>query len=473
MCDADSVRVLVKTGGDQFQFTRWYEFISSVFGLVETMGVDDKVAQIQTFRTQMRVLSGESVIDFDVPNSSHTPVGKRVRESAGAGEQPASKLLSLSAAAESYRPVGTKVDGSGARMMQQTMLVGQPSAARQSLSFDGGAVLEPRPPAPPPVNWFATPPDSVSRLCDYLLGRLPLYKQPSLVEVIETESKEDEFKRKKKLLNHVPNVMRAINRMLPSVITSSQASGRLPDTLQADRAFDLADLVQWFQQTSWSGVFTHFLPAYPVELTFGIGPETARRACFLELWRRALNLEGAMAKQAGYLRTLMECATSTVASSSAVQVPPSLSAVPLKIVGNIRALLSAGAGTFGSGAGFWDAKPDELVFLQCLPEGGAVEVVDLIKWLKGNREAAFEALYPQVDELSLIPTLALIFSLRTSLATLDSEDSRRQVLDALKCDHASRTQLYTQCLGRLVHYGARLTRYLPLASAVAVQCSGP
>ena len=455
ICELGIARVLVKTDGDQFQFTRWYDFINSVFGVVETTSVEDKVAQIQTFKTHMRVLSGDSVLDFPALSNSRTPAGKRARDSGESGEDIAAKqLLALSGAGagESHRPVETKVDGSHTKMMQQTVLVGQPPTARQALSFGSGAPALAAPPRAP-VDWIAPPSDSLGRLCDFFLGRLPVYKQPMLFDEIEAESRDDEYKRKKKGLNYVPNVMKTANKLLPAVITHSQTNGKLPDGL----AFDLVELAQVFQQTSWQGVFTLFLPAYPVELTYGIGQDVARRSCFVELWRRALKLEGALAKQTLYLRTLMECATSS-GLVSAGQTPPSLSTVPPQAIGNIRALLSAGAGAFGSGATFWHARPDGVAYLQCLPEGGRAEVLDAIHWLQANRAAAFEALYPQVDELSLMPTLALIFGLRAPLASLDAEGPRKQVLEAVRDDCASRVRLYAHCLGWLVHYGARLTR---------------
>ena len=454
----DSIHGLVKTDGDQFQCTRWYEFLNVAFGFIETMGVADKVAQISEFRSHMRVLAGEAVLNFDVPRI-RTPLSKRVRDERGeAGDPtgaPVSQQLCLSGAGGSYRPVETRVDGGGTKLFHQTVLVGAPQS-KQSFTSDGAAALVSRPVTAASVNLFAPNPDAVAKLFEFLTGKI--YKPSHAFAVIPGERKQEEFKRKRKTLNVAPPVMRAIARFLPPFVTTSQALTELLDKTPACQVVDMTELSQYFQHYSWAGCFTLFMAPFPIDFTYGVGPEAERRACFLELWRRALKLEGALAKMSSYLETLFECVIAT-STHSRTQMPPRFSTVPTKVIGNVRTLLLAGAGLQGSGKSFWHVDESTLEYLKVLPECGDPKITERINWLKSSREAAFEVFYPNVDELSLLPTLALVFSLREQLSRLDDESSRHRVLETMKLSSGSRAKIYhSYCLGWLIKYGGELTR---------------
>ena len=139
-------------------------------------------------------------------------------------------------------------------------------------------------------------------------------------------------------------------------------------------------------------------------------------------------------------------------------MPPRLSSVPPKVIGNVRSLLLAGAGLYGCGKSFWHEGLARKAYLEALPACGDPQITERIKWLQGGRAAAFEVLYPHVDELSLLPTLALVFSLREPLSHLNEETCRKQVLEIMKGERDSRVRLYSDCLGWLERYGGELTR---------------
>jgi hypothetical protein len=446
--DGDLIHGLAKTDGDQFQFTRWYEFLNAVFGSIETMSVGDKVAQISEFRNHLRVLSGDAVLNFDVPGT--TRFGKRAREAREDGGAPATKQLCLSGAGGSYRPVETRVDGNQTKLLQQTVLVAaQPP--KQSLSSDGAS----RQDSSIPASIFMPNPDAVVRLCEFLTDKV--YKGLPVVDSIPGESKVNEHKRKKKALSFAPLVMRAVARFLPPFTTTNQVWAEVSVKLPAGQAMELAELNQCFQPTSWHGCFALSMNPYSIDFTYGVGPEVERKACFLELWRRALNLEGALAKLVVYLDRLFECVVATSAFTPG-HMPPRLSSVPPKVIGNVRTLLLAGAGLHGNGKSFWEESASRQEYLKTLPACGDPQITERIKWLQGGRDAAFEVLYPHVDELSLLPTLALVFSLREPLSHLDEETCRKQVLEIMKGERESRVKLYSDCLGWLERYGGELTR---------------
>ena len=452
--EGDFIHGLVKTNGEQFQFTRWYEFLNTALGFFETMGGADKVAQISEFKNQMRVLTGDAVINFDVPSSLRTPLNKRLLDMQTDVGEPAAKQLCLSGAGGSYRSVETKVEGSQTKMLHQTMLTGS-QLPKQPIPSEGAPTPTPCPDASGHLHLFMTNPDSVVKMCEVLIERV--YKSPPVIDVIPEESRQNEHKRKKKAWGLAPLVMRAIARFLPPFTSLSQAWAELSGKIPAGQSVELTALNQCFHPTSWQGCFALFMTPYPMDFTYGVGPEVERRACFLELWRRALNLEGALAKLGGYVDKLLEC---VIATSSSVrgQTPPRLSSVPPKIIGNLRALLLAGAGQHGSGRSFWCGNESRQEYLKALPECGDPKIVDRIEWLKGNRDAAFEVLYPNVDELSLLPSLALVFSLREPLSHLNENECRKQVLKIMKGERESRVKLYSDCLGWLQKYGGELTR---------------
>ena len=448
--ECDHIHGLAKTDGDQFQFTRWYEFLNAVFGFIETMSVPDKVAQISEFRNHLRVLSGDAVLNFDVPGTSRLSLGKRGYDAREDGGAPAPKQLCLSGAGGSYRPVETRVDGAQTKSMQQTMLVGGQSL-KQTFSSDGAS----RQDSSIPASIFMPNPDAVVRLCEFLSDKV--YKTLPVVDVIPGESKANEHKRKKKAWSIAPLVMRAVARFLPPFTTTNQVWAEISMKLPAGQAMELAEVNQCFQPTSWHGCFTLSMNPYSIDFTYGVGPEVERKACFLELWRRALNLEGALAKLVAYLDRVFECVVATSPSPPG-HMPPRLSSVPPKVIGNVRSLLLAGAGLYGCGKAFWHEGLARKAYLEALPACGDPQITERIKWLQGGRAAAFEVLYPHVDELSLLPTLALVFSLREPLSHLNEETCRKQVLEIMKGERDSRVRLYSDCLGWLERYGGELTR---------------
>ena len=291
--DEDTTQCLMYTNGPQFQSTRWFKMLRAVLGIVETMGQEDKSKQIAKFTSSMRHLDDESVLKFTVPSSQK----KRALDTGAAADQPPPKQLALSE--KSYPPVPTRVNGSSSTMLQQTVLTGvspPPSAKQiepvlsQHRSSEGAPSLSLE-------GLFAPQSDAVGKLCDFLTGKQPPFKAPKIVDSRrDGESAEAYRARVRKALNQQPVIVRVISKLLPPALTAS--SRVLQSLLSTEDSNALLRLQRMFQMSSWRGVFILYPMSDSQELTYGVDcapdDEASKRSCYLELWRRALKLEGAL-----------------------------------------------------------------------------------------------------------------------------------------------------------------------------------
>lgn len=449
--DGDTTLCLLHTNGSQFQFTRWYTFLSKTLSFVERMDQKSKLAQIDDFASRMRHLDSESVFPFDVPDQ-RTPTKKRsqLETEDEAVEQPVTKQLVLSTPEKSSL---TRVPGSSSTvMMRQTILTGasQPLSSQlggepllsqhRAVGYEGGSVH---------AAMFTPSGGAMAKLGDYLVGRYPTYKGHKTFEGRKDGESAEAFRdRARKQRNSVPTVGKIMTLFLPPVLQSSKGSGGLFAVLSAGHA----ELLVTLQKMCCKGVYSPSMTPDSQELSYGVdclgGGEMSRKSCFLELWRRALNLERALADLLKFLLGMVECVT-----------PSTLKTVSLQTLGNLRALLLSGAGLYGGGSDFWNAR--SMACIEKLNEGGDPRVHETITWLSGNRANAFSVLSPFIEELNvLLPTLAQIALIKDDLCRLDDEATAQGVFNTLNDDRKLRMNVHTQCCGWLIVYGGKLTWYV-------------
>lgn len=447
--DEDTTLCLLHTNGSQFQFTRWYEFLIRSLGFVERMDQNSKLKQIEDFSTRMRHLDERSVLRFDVPGQ-RTPTKKRGSDDGEAVKQTPSKQLVLSTPEKSYPPVATRLYGSSSTvMLQQTVLTGasQPSSSQlgdEPLLSQHRAAGEAG--GPVQLNVFVSSGDAVAKLCDFLVGKYATYKSfKSVHGRREGESAEVYRERMRGQLNSTPTVAKIIGLFLPPILQPQ----RFKLNLYTMFSHGHADLLVALHRMFTKGVYAPSMTPDSQELTYRVdcfsGREMTRGSCFLELWRRALKLEGALADLLKFLLKIVECV-----------VPSALKTVAIQTHGNLRTLLASGAGLYGGGSAFW--TPRSMACLEKLNEGGDPKVQETVDWLSRNRVNAFSALSPFIEELHvLLPTLAQVATLRDDLCHLDDPNVAQEVFDAVNEDRKSRLDVYTSCCGWLVVYGGKLT----------------
>lgn len=417
------------------------------------MDQSSKIKQIDDFATRMRHLDSRSIIIFDVPDQ-RTPLKKRSLDNDAVDEQTPTKQLALSTPEKSLPPVATRLFGaSSAVMLQQTVLTG--ASQPLSLQFGGEPLLSQHRAAGDEggsvnAGLFTPPADAVTKLCNFLVGKYGLYKTPKAIDGRrEGESAEAYRERMRRQLNTVPTVGKIMGLLLPPILQQSpKEKGGLYTMFPAGHV----DVLVALQKMCSKGVYSPSMTPDSQELSYGVdwvsGREATRGQCFfLELWRRALKLEDALAKLLKFLLEIVECVA-----------PSALNAVPPQTRGNVRALLASGAGLYGGGSAFWTPRP--ITCLVKLNEGGDPKVQETIKWLGDNRADAFTALSPFIEELNvLLPTLAHVATLHEDLCRLDDLAAAQEVLRALGEDRELRMRVYTSCCGWLVLYGGKLTWY--------------
>ena len=442
--DDDTTLCLFYTNGKQYEFTRWYGFLKSVFGFVERMDQKDKLEQIREYTTRMRHLDSESTLTFDVPHVQRSSTaGKRDFEGEEEEEGPPLKQLALSRSGKPCPAAPSRAHGSSPATMHQTVLVGssQPPVAKQAPSVV---------PEISPESFFTQRGDAVAKLCDFFLGKHAVYKAVKTVDGRrDDESAEDYRRRVRKECNVVPVGMKIVTAFLPPILTSHSSNAAIFTTLPAGHVDLLMALQRMFSPAR--GVYSpFFLPADSQELSYGVDcaldGDMARGSCFLELWRRALKLEGGLADLVAYLMEIVK----TVSQHKLVTVSP-------RTLGNVRALLASGAGLHGGGSGYWtDCSAQCLSKLQ---EGGDPDVLSMIQWLCQNRQNAFKALYPCVDELgAILPILAQVVSIKDALGGISCGSIAQQVVSNFSDEHKLRVTLYRACCTWLIAYGGRLSR---------------
>ena len=449
--DGDTTLCILHTNGSQFQFTRWYDFLNRALGFVERMDQDSKIKQIDDYATRMRTVDSRSILVFDVPDQ-RTPMKKRSLDDGDAVKQTPTKQLALSTPEKSLPPVATRLfGGSSTVMLQQTVLTGAQPPLSSQLGGEYGPLLSQHRAAgregeSVPAELFTPSVDAVPKLCSFLVGKYGTYRTPKSIDVRQDrESAEAYRERMRKQLNSTPIVGRIMVLFFPPVVQSMKNKGVLYSMLPAGHV----DLLETLHKMCTKGVYSPYLTPDSQELSYGIDclgdKEATRGSCFLEIWRRALKLENALAELLKFLSGVIEC----VGQSA-------LNTVSSQTRGNLRALLAAGAGLYGDGGAFWTTRP--IACLVKLNEGGDPKVQETIKWLSDHRADAFTALSPFIEELSvLLPTLAHLATLRDDFGHLDDLSVAQEVLKALGEDRKLRMKVYTNCCGWLVLYGGKLT----------------
>lgn len=432
-------------GGDQFEFSKWYEFISASFQDVEAMEDHDKFEQIKSFG---RNLQRYACIKFEESLPS-----KRGADELDSGHaQTPAKQMALG---DSFQPVRV---GDGVMKQSRIIAVTVDCGAKQNLKFDGVGEDVRESSGDAVDNLFRKPDDDYVRkaLTAFLTGKVPIYKPAKVIEGgAPGEKASDKCIRGKRSLNGSSAGWKCIQTMFSLVVKTSQGRDVLHGKLSPKHMEDLMCLDRLLNPVSWQGVLTGYMQPDSQELRYdiplpGVDAEIARRACFTELWRRALNLEGALAKMTLFFATIIG---RTPAAG--------LSVVSRQTVANVAALISAGAGLYPEDGCFWKKRvPDYIQKLSSIEGDRDKDVSALIDWLADNRGNAFIALHPKAHELDvLLPAMAYIYSIRESLGNLRDLDALKQILDDLRLEIQSRTELYASCCAWLVVYGAKLTRY--------------
>jgi hypothetical protein len=442
--EKDSTQCLLHTNGKQFEFTRWYALLKSLFEFSETMDNEAKNNQIKAYTSRMRHV--DAVRSFEVPSGACKHGLEDGDDERG---QPARKQLALA-----VLPMSS---GSSSAAMQQTVLTGVPvpSSAKLSVSVgDGSALSQTKVDAGSPRldDFFQLKGDAFVVLCEFLVGKRSAYKSvKTVLPRRDGESMEDYRKRVRKECNLIPTAMKMISQLLPPVLTSQSHSGALYSMLPAQHV-DLLMALQRLLQPAKGIYIPFFLTPDSQELSYGVDgvsdEEMTRRSSFLELWRRALKLEGALAELGAFFMAIVKDV-----------LPPKLTKVSPQTMGNLRALLLAGAGLYGGGASFWSAE-DQPVSCLCKLQGvGSSEVLEAVDWLRKNRANAFKALYPCVDELgSLLPILARVFSLGGPLCSINTPSVAEDLQKTFNDERGARMKVYHACCQWMILYGGKLTR---------------
>jgi hypothetical protein len=444
--DGGTTLCLLHTNGDQFQFTRWYEMLNRALGFVEKMDQESKLKQIADFTTRMRHLDAKSVLRFDVPG---TTMKRLIPQDSDSAQTTPTKKLALLIPERSQGLAASRAGSSpSAPILQQTVLTAvtqkSPVGTKQPPLLPGnedGSSAE---------SLFKPSDDAVGKLINFLVGKYVFFRPSRTFEAKGDKESEDDYRsRVKKQLTLPPVLAKIIANFLPLFLSSKGKIGVLYTMLPAGHVDSLASLQKLFcPVVSWKGVYALYLTADSQELSYGIdwvnGGEMSRKSCYLELWRRALRLEGALAAQCAFFMKIVECVS-----------PPTLTTVSAQTLGNVRALLSSGAGLYSGGAGFW--TPRSVDCLRKLKEGGDPKVQEALNWLGENRANAFNALFPFVGELDLLPTLAHIVTLSSDLGNLRDIDAVQRVLKSLSDDRESKMRLYRLCCDWLCLYGGKIT----------------
>jgi hypothetical protein len=448
-----TIKCLLYTDGKQFELTRWYKFLDRVLGFKETMTQSAKTEQTRAYASKLRPVEAEIRFRGALAGQKR---GSDICSGGGAGDvsQPPLKQLALT--------VPAQIPGSSSPTIQQTYLTGVSVPSSAKLSITVGSDTRGTVPSQPrggeaAVRYedFFQPKsyaESIGCLCDFLAGKKPAFKSPKAVLVRGDTETADEFrKRTRKEYNVVPPAMKMVSLFLPPVLTSNSQNSALYSMLPAGHVNLLMSLQKLFQPAK--GIYPpFFLTPDSQELTYGVDgvhdEEMTRRSCFLELWRRALKLEGALAELVAYFMAIVK----DVPQSNLTKVSP-------QTLGNVRSLLLAGAGLYGGGTMFWSAEDQIVTCLSKLKDGGSPEVLETIDWLRRNRSSAFRALYPCVDELSsILPILARVFSLGGVLCSINSLSTAEQLQKTINDERAARMKLYQSCCLWMILYGSKLTR---------------
>lgn len=449
--EESTVKCLLYTG-KQFELTRWYRFLDHVLHFKETMTQSAKMEQTRAYASKLRPVETEIRFRGALAGQKR---GSDICSGGGAGDvyQPPLKQLALA--------VPAQIPGSSSPSIQQTYLTGVsvPSSAKLSITVGsdtrGAVPSQPREgEAAVRLEDFFQPKsfaESIGWLCDFLAGKKPAFKSPKAVLARgDTETAEEFRKRTRKEYNVVPPAMKMVSHFLPLVLTSNFQSALL-SMLPQGHVNLLMSLHKLFQPAK--GIYPpFFLTPDSQELTYGVDgvhdEEMTRRSCFLELWRRALKLEGALAELVAYFMAIVK----DVPQSNLTKVSP-------QTLGNVRSLLLAGAGLYGGGSMFWNAEDQFVTCLSKLKDGGSPEVLETIDWLRRNRSSAFRAMYPCVDELSsILPILARVFSLGGVLCSINSLSIAEQLQKTINDERAARMKLYQSCCLWMILYGGKLTR---------------
>jgi len=426
--------------GQQFEFTKWNDFVHKVFDISETMKDSDKFAQIKDFSA---CLKRAKFINFD----GGAGCKRGVDDGSDDMQTPTKKIV----LGDSYPAVRV-----GDGMMKQTKLVAvfDHAGTKECDSSDGSGAQAKE--ADNTARFFQMLDEKEIKkmLHDFLIGtgKTPVFKPlPALVEPAPGGSMYQKYKDERRAFNTMPSAMKLIQMMFPPFFKTSKGRDCFLGKLSSQHLESLMGLERLILPSSWQGIYTLYMTVDSQELTYDIPmPESEsvvmKKACFTEVWRRALNLEGALAKLAVYFSDII-----------GKTQPAALNVVSRQTIGNVVAFLSAGPGLYVEEGCFW--KKRQLDFLQKLSGFAADPVVlETLKWLDENRGDAFTALYPKAHELDvLIPVMAYIFNIRKSLGDLNNEETVVKVVEGLREEIKSKIQLYVACMLRTVLYGARCT----------------
>lgn len=424
----------------QFEFTKWYDFLHNVFAITETMKDQDKFEQIKDFSLRLKRVK---CIDFEG--------GVGCKRGGGDESDDAFTPLKKIVLGESLPAVRV-----GDTMMKQTTLMAVPDSngAKQCDPSDGvdAQLTE----AETVARFFQAPDERYikSSLLAYLsgAGRIPAFKTPpAIAAATPGDNKHLNYKEARKSLNTTPSAMKLIHIMFPPFFKKSTGREFLLGKLSAEHVDCLLGLERLLSPGSWQGIYTLYMTVDSQELNYdvpspGLDGGVVKKACFTELWRRALKLEDALAKFAVYFSDIIG------------KTPlAALNVVSRQTIGNVVAFLSAGPGLYVEEGCFWKKRlPD---FLQKLT-GCAADpaVLEILEWLGANRGGAFTALYPKAHELdALIPVMAYVFNIRDSLGNLKDLKTAMRVVEGVKEEVKSRVQLYAACTLPLMLYGAKTT----------------
>lgn len=169
---------------------------------------------------------------------------------------------------------------------------------------------------------------------------------------------------------------------------------------------------------------------------------------YLELVRRALLLEGEIARMVTKLYEV-------------VRAIPSMIVIPDVAQGIARLLLERNCGRLsGQGAdGFLLAEPREDEVTRKLRSGADAVTLRMLDFLLQGRGAAFGSEYTMESPLAwLLPTVAFLFEHRELLAGAADKDNAKKLRGILEVEWEERRDVYWLASTPLAKYGAVLTR---------------
>ena len=310
-------------------------------------------------------------------------------------------------------------------------------APKQSLNPQPGVE-----PAQEPVDIYAQG-DYTREIAKFMKNQQPWRPPPGNVAPLMPNGDVSKYL---SVINTQPLGTSCINRLVPSVLKSRDAFSCVEDD---EHRRILGKINAFFRTHNWEYMWS-LCPfndmQYPVYSATQRNRSIGRS--YLELARRALRLEGEIARIVAKLYEV-------------VGVIPSMIVIPDVAQGIARLLLERNCGRLCGGGEdrFFLLEPRGDEVTRKLREGTDQGTLKMLDFLARGREAAFGSGYIVESPLAwLLPTIAFLFEHRELLAGVANKDNAKRLRELLEAEWEKRRDVYWLAMTPLVKYGAFLTR---------------